>query len=65
MKIDASHVRFETIQVAQMKDWIDSELVWIDSERVIEFDDATQEGMKRFKHESIHTKLETFLKRFR
>jgi len=58
MKIDASQEIYETIQAAQMD-------VWIDSERVREFDDTTQEVMIRFKHESIHTKSETFLRRFR
>jgi len=65
MKIDASQEMYETVQAAQMD-------VWIDLERVREFDDTTQKGMIQFKHESIyiqcesiHTKSETFLRRFK
>jgi len=53
IKTNASQEIYETIQAARMDDWIDSE-------RVREFDDTTQEGIKRFKHESIHTESETF-----
>ena len=65
MKIDASQEMYETVQAAQMD-------VWIDLERVREFDDTTQKGMIQFKHESIyiqcesiHTKSEFFLRRYK
>jgi len=48
MKIDVCHVIFETIQAAQMKVWIDSELVWIDSKRVREFSDMIHIWLIRF-----------------
>jgi len=59
MKIDASQEIHETIQAAQVDDWIDSRYSWIDSERVREIGDTTQGWMKRFKHESIHTHSES------